>query len=39
MFVTGQAEIERACKDLFKRSEQFDYEHDVRTHARALYLA
>ena len=29
MFLTGQAEIERACDQLFARSEKIDYRHDV----------
>ena len=30
IFLTGQAEIERACKDLYSRSEQVDYRRDVQ---------
>ncbi|XP_070579352.1 probable ATP-dependent RNA helicase DHX40 isoform X2 [Ptychodera flava] len=29
VFLTGQAEIEKACSLLFKKAEKVDYEHDV----------
>jgi len=32
MFLTGQAEIERACQEAFERAEKIDYRHDVQCH-------
>jgi hypothetical protein len=30
VFLTGREEIERACDELFQRSEKLDYKYDVR---------
>ncbi|XP_038065220.1 probable ATP-dependent RNA helicase DHX40 isoform X2 [Patiria miniata] len=30
VFLTGQAEIEKACDTIFEKSEKIDYRHDVR---------
>ena len=30
VFLTGRDEIERACDELFQRSEKLDYRYDVR---------
>ena len=32
VFLTGRAEIERACDELFKQSEEIDYEAEVPPH-------
>lgn len=32
IFLTGQAEIDRACKSLFELAENIDYRHDVCPH-------
>ena len=33
VFLTGQAEIEKACDMLFKKSERVDYRQDVKDSA------
>jgi ATP-dependent RNA helicase DHX40 len=30
IFLTGQAEIDKACRELFERAERVDYRYDVK---------